>query len=342
MLRQKDRYAVGVVGATGAVGREMVAILHERGFPAERVRALASDRSLGRTVEFGRRDLDAEVLSPEVFDDLDIALFSAGAAVSRDVAPEAARLGCVVIDNSSAWRRDPDVPLVVPEVNAEELAHYARKGIVANPNCSTIQLVVALKPLADAAGLRRVTVATYQSLSGAGQRGMNELDRQSRALLNGLPAEPGEAPHPVAFNCVPRIGDVREDGFTEEEVKLVFETQRILGMPRLEVCPTAVRVPVFAGHGEAVTIETVEPLSPQEAREILADAHGVTVQDDPAADLYPTPQAAVGRDDVFVGRIRADLTRDDVLTLWIVADNLRKGAALNAVQIAELLVRVFG
>jgi len=338
MLEAKEAYTVGVVGATGAIGREIVEVLQQRSFPVGELRLFASERSLGETLEFRSRAIAVELLEPAVFEGVDLALFSAGADVSREMAPEAVVRGCTVVDNSSAWRNDPLVPLVVPEVNAHTLADYDEKGIVANPNCSTIQLVVALKPLADRVGLRRVVVTTFQSVSGAGQKGIDELSSQVRHLLNGLPAEPSAHPHQIAFNCLPHIGPFREDGYTEEEWKLVAETQRILELPTLEVCPTAVRVPVFCGHSEAVSIETTEPISADEAREVLAAAPGVEVIDDPASSGYPMPFHATKRDPVFVGRIRRDPFRPEVLNLWIAADNMRKGAALNAVQIAELLV----
>ncbi len=342
MLPDRERYRVGIVGATGAVGREMIAILEERSFPFEGLRLLASERSANQTIQVGRKERTIEATTPEVFDELDLALFSAGKAVSRELAPEAARRGCVVIDNSSAWRQDPAVPLVVPEVNPADLGWYDSKGIVANPNCSTIQLVVALKPLADAAGLRRVSVVTYQSVSGAGQKGIDELSDQVTALLNLREATPTVHPHQMAFNCIPQIGPFRDDGYTEEEWKLVAETRRILDLPELEVAPTAVRVPVFACHSEAVEVHTHEPLSVEEVREVLRAAPGVVVLDDPAQERYPMPFFATGKDEVFVGRIRRDPAREDVVHLFVVADNLRKGAALNAVQIAELLVERYG
>ena len=337
MLEAKQAYDIGVVGATGAVGREIVAILEQRRFPLGELRLLASERSLGETVLFGSRAMPVSVLEADSFEGLDIALFSAGAEVSREMATEATSRGCVVVDNSSAWRADPLVPLVVPEVNAHALALYGDKGIVANPNCSTIQMVVALKPIADLFGLRRVVVTTLQSVSGAGQKGIAELSLQVRQLMNAQPAEPSVHPHQIAFNCLPHIGAFRQDGFTEEEWKLVAETRRILELPDLEVCPTAVRVPVFCGHSESVTVETHEPLDMDQLRGALAAGPGIAVADDPSASVYPMPFLATGKDEVFVGRIRRDPFRDNVVTLWVVADNMRKGAALNAVQIAELL-----
>ena len=324
------------------MGREITQILHARSFPIEELTLLASSRSLGKTVEFGRRDLPVDELTPSSFEGLDLALFSAGAEVSREFAPLAAEAGCVVIDNSSAWRSDPDVPLVVPEINPDDLAYYERRGIVANPNCSTIQLVVVLHPLAEMVGLERVVVTTFQSVSGAGQKGIDELGDQVRALFSGQQLEVTVHPHQIAFNCIPQIGPFREDGYTEEEWKLVAESQRILGLPGLEVCPTAVRVPVFSGHAESVAVETIEPIGADEARELLGRAPGVKLLDDSAAAVYPMPYHATGKDEVFVGRIRRDPFRENVLNLWIAADNMRKGAALNAVQIAELLVESYG
>ncbi len=341
MLECKDRYAVGVVGATGAVGREMASILAERSFPVETLRLLASPESAGETVFVGREELAVEALTEAVFEELDIALFSAGAEVSRQMAPIAAEAGCVVIDNSSAWRADPDVPLVVPEVNPDRLADYAVRGIVANPNCSTIQMVVVLKPIADLAGLRRVVVTTYQSVSGAGQKGIDELSGQVRALLTSQPVERSVHPHQMAFNCIPHIGEFRDDGYTTEEWKLVEESRRILEMPHLEVAPTAVRVPVFGGHSEALAAETVEPVDPDEVRQALQAAPGVRLVDDPWRNDYPMPFHCTGKDEVFAGRIRRDPDRENVTHLWIAADNVRKGAALNAVQIAELLVEQY-
>jgi len=337
MLEVKQAYDVGVVGATGAIGRELVAILEQRKFPLGQLRLLASERSLGETVVYGNRALPVAVAEPDAFEGLDFALFSAGAEVSREMAPEATARGCVVVDNSSAWRADPLVPLVVPEVNPHALAEYGDKGIVANPNCSTIQMVVALAPIAELAGLRRVVVTTMQSVSGAGQKGIAELSGQVRQLMNAQPAEPSVHPHQIAFNCLPHIGAFREDGYTEEEWKLVAETRRILELPDLEVTPTAVRVPVFCGHSESVTVETHEPLDMAELRAALEAAPGIAVADDPSASIYPMPFLATGKDEVFVGRIRRDPFRENVVNLWIVADNMRKGAALNAVQIAEIL-----
>jgi aspartate-semialdehyde dehydrogenase len=338
MFERKSAYSVGVVGATGAVGREIVKTLKQREFPVGRLRLFASERSVGETVEFGRREIPVQALHPDVFEDLDLALFSAGAAVSLDMATEAADRGCVVVDNSSAWRGDPLVPLVVPEVNPDDLADFENRNIVANPNCSTIQMVVALKPIADKVGLRRVVVTTLQSVSGAGQKGIDELSSQVRQLFNGLPAQPTVHSHQMAFNCIPQIGAFREDGYTDEEWKLVAETRRLLGLPDLEVSPTAVRVPVFCGHAESIQVQTLEPISADEVRELLTASPGIEVLDEPGESVYPTPFGVTGKDAVRVGRIRKDPFQEDVLNLWVVADNMRKGAALNAVQILELLV----
>lgn len=330
------RYKVAVLGATGAVGREMLAVLEEQRFPASEVIALASARSVGEEVEFGNRKLKVRLAEPSAFDGVDIVLASAGSSVSKALLPEAVRRGCLCIDNSSAFRMDPEVPLVVPEVNPEALAGH--KGLVANPNCSTIQLVVAIAPLHAAAGLRRVVVSTYQSVSGAGKKGIDELSSQTIAMLNQRPFDVAVHHARVAFNAVPHIGTFLDSGFTDEEWKLVRETQKIMGLPDLRVAPTCVRVPVFAGHSESVALEFERPLSAAQARTILEAAPGVTVVDVPEEKRYPMPMDCAEKDDVFVGRIRADGSVENGLLLWVVADNLRKGAATNAVQIAQLAV----
>ncbi len=328
---------VAVVGATGAVGEAMLAVLAERRFPAEVV-ALASARSAGDLVAFG----DDEVLVQELagFDPagVDIALFSAGADVSKEFAPKFAAAGAVVVDNSSAFRRDPDVPLVVAEVNPEALEQRP-KGIVANPNCSTMQMLVALAPLHRAAGIERINVATYQSVSGTGRRALEELGRQTAALLNFQPADAEVYPVQIAFNVIPHGGDFCDNGYTTEEMKLVHETRRILGDDSIGVNATVVRVPVFYGHSEALHVETREKLTARQARELLQDAPGVEVVDEPRGGGYPTAVThASGHDPVYVGRIREDLSHPRGLSLWVVADNIRKGAALNAVQLAELVL----
>ncbi len=339
MNNSNRQFKVAVVGATGAVGEVMLSILAERGFPASEVIALASERSAGGTVDFGGEDLVVQDLAGFDPAGVGIALFSAGGDTSRQYAPRFAAAGAVVIDNSSAFRQDHDVPLVISEVNPEALRDRPR-GIVANPNCSTMQLLVALKPLHEAAGIRRITVATYQSVSGAGRSALEELGRQTGALLNFQDPDPQRFPVQIAFNLIPHIDEFQDNGYTREEMKLVWETRKILGDETIQVNPTAVRVPVFYGHSEAVAIETREKLTAAQARALLERAPGVQVVDERAAGGYPTPVThASGRDAVFVGRIREDLSHPHGLNLWIVADNIRKGAALNAVQLAELVAQ---
>jgi aspartate-semialdehyde dehydrogenase len=334
-------YKVAVAGATGAVGRQMVACLEERNFPVARLRPLASERSIGKTVTFRGREIPVEVLGPESFKGIDLALFSAGGSVSKEYAPIAAQAGAVVVDNSSAWRMDPDVPLVVPEVNPQDIALYKKTGIIANPNCSTIQMVVVLKPLHDAARIKRVVVSTYQAVSGTGQKAVEELADQVRALFNSQDIVKKVYPHRIAFNCLPHIDVFLENGYTKEEMKMVLETKKIMGDESIAVTATTVRVPVFYGHSESVNIETERKLTPAEAREILAKAPGVKVVDDPSKNEYPMPLDAAGQDLTLVGRIREDFSIKNGLNLWVVADNIRKGAATNAVQIAEILIRDF-
>lgn len=326
---------IAVVGATGAVGEAMLEILAERGFPATEVVALASERSAGDQVAFGKRSLTVRVLDDFDFSGTRIALFSPGAKVSAVHAPRAAAAGCVVIDNTSHFRRDPDVPLVVAEVNPEQIVHRPR-GIIANPNCSTMQMLVALAPIHRAVGISRINVATYQSVSGAGRSGLEELGRQTAAMLAFQSPEPKKFPLQIAFNLIPQIDDFLDNGYTKEEMKLVWETRKILGDETIEVNPTAVRVPVFYGHSEAVHIETREKLTAEAARELLAAAPGLVVVDELRPGGYATPVThAAGKDPVFVSRIREDISHPRGLAMWIVADNIRKGAALNAVQIAE-------
>jgi aspartate-semialdehyde dehydrogenase len=334
------RYDVAVVGATGVVGEAIFEVLAQRGFPVGKVHALASARSAGKRVAFADKQLKVEDLEGFDFSQVQIALFSAGAKVSAVHAPRAAASGCIAIDNTSHFRYDADIPLVVPEVNPEAIAGYKARGIIANPNCSTIQLVVALKPLMDAAGLERINVATYQSVSGAGRSAVEELGRQTAALLNGRPIEPKVWPKQIAFNVIPQIDSFQDNGYTREEMKVVWETRKILGQPELRVNCTAVRVPVFFGHSEAVHLETTRKLTAAEARRLLEGAPGVVVVDERVPGGYPTPVTeAANKDGVFVGRIREDLSHDRGLNLWVVSDNVRKGAALNAVQVAELLVK---
>lgn len=332
-------YRVAVVGATGAVGQQMVQCLEERQFPVGELRLLASERSLGRYLTYKNREIPVDVLTRDSFQGIDLALFSAGGSVSKEFAPIAAAAGAVVIDNSSAWRMDPEVPLVVPEVNPQDIALYKNKGIIANPNCSTIQMVVVLKPLHDAARIKRVVVSTYQAVSGTGQKAVEELADQVRALFNNQELPRKVYPHRIAFNCFPHIDVFLENGYTKEEMKMVNETRKIMGDDSIRVTATTVRVPIFYGHSESVNIETERKLTPEEARAILSQAPGVKVVDDPANNRYPMPLEAAGQDLTLVGRIREDFSIDHGLNLWIVADNIRKGAATNAVQIAEILIR---
>lgn len=336
MLKKKDKYIVAVVGATGVVGNEMVAILEERNFPIEHLRLFASERSEGKTIEFKGKAVPVEILGEKVFQGIDIALFSAGAERSKDFAPIAVKTGCVVVDNSSAWRMDSGVPLVVPEVNQQDLKWH--KGIIANPNCSTIQMVVVLKPIHNAARIKRVVVTTFQSVSGTGKKAMDELLHQTSDILNFKKVKSNIYPHQIAFNCLPHIDKFMKDGYTKEEHKMVNETIKILGDDSIRITATTVRVPVFRGHSESVNIETEKKLSPNEVRALLSAAPGIVVYDAPEKNLYPHPVDAVGRDEVYVGRIREDNSTENSTNLWVVSDNLRKGAALNAIQIAEKLI----
>ena len=330
---------VAVAGATGVVGRQMLETLEARNFPVSKIKLLASERSKGKQLPFKGEMIDVEVLSDDSFEGVDIALFSAGGGTSKRFAPSAAKAGAVVVDNSSAWRMDPEVPLVVPEVNAYDIAKH--KGIIANPNCSTIQMVVVLKPLHDAARIKRVVVSTYQAVSGAGIAAISELQDQSRALLEGKEYPPKVFPHQIAFNCIPQIPQsdaFGDNGYTSEEMKMVNETKKILGDDSVAVTATTVRVPVITGHSESVNVETEKKLTATEAKELLAKAPGVIVEDDLDAQKYPLATNAAGKYDTFVGRIREDISHPSALDMWIVSDNLLKGAALNAVQIAEKLI----
>ena len=337
MLKKKSGYVVAVVGATGAVGTEMIEVLEERKFPVTRLVPLASTRSAGGTVTFEGNEVPIEVLTKDSFVGVDIALFSAGADLSREFAPIAVKAGAVVIDNSAAWRMTPEVPLVVPEVNAHDIQWH--KGIIANPNCSTIQMVVALKPLHDKARIKRIVVTTFQSVSGTGKDAMDELMAECQDLLSFKSASPKVYPYQIAFNCLPQIDDFLPSGYTKEEMKMVHETRKIMGDQSIHVTATTVRVPVYVGHSEAVNIETERKLSANEARAILSTAPGVLLYDDPAHKIYPMPLEVAGKDEVYVGRVREDESIANGLNLWVVADNLRKGAALNAVQIAEHLAQ---
>ncbi|PZO78671.1 MAG: aspartate-semialdehyde dehydrogenase [Mesorhizobium amorphae] len=330
-------FKVAIAGATGNVGREMLNILEERGFPVSEVVALASRRSQGTEVSFGDKTLKVRNLETYDFSDTDICLMSAGGNVSKEWSPKIGRQGCVVIDNSSAWRYDAEVPLIVPEVNPDAIAGFSKKNIIANPNCSTAQLVVALKPLHDKARITRVVVATYQSVSGAGKEGMDELFTQTRAVFVADPVSNTKFTKRIAFNLIPHIDSFMEDGFTKEEWKMVAETKKMLD-PKIKLTATCVRVPVFIGHSEAVNIEFAEPITADEARDILREAPGCAVIDKHEDGGYITPLESAGEDATFISRIREDGTVENGLSMWIVSDNLRKGAALNAVQIAELLV----
>jgi len=337
------QYNVAVCGATGNVGRVMVRVLEERGFPVAKLKLLASERSAGKvSVPFNGEDLPVELLGIDSFKGVDLALFSAGASVSLKYGPVAWESGCVVVDNSSAWRMDPEVPLVVPEVNPQDIALYKTKGIIANPNCSTIQMVLVLKPIYDAAGIKRIVVSTYQSVSGTGWKAIVELEEQSRALMSG--ASPANIPckvypYQIAFNCLPQIDVFLENGYTKEEMKMVHETRKILGDQTIGVTATTVRVPVFRSHSESVNIETKKKITPAQVRELLSKMPGVRVVDDPSKNIYPLAIQAAGHDETLVGRIRADESVENGINLWVVADNIRKGAATNAVQIAEILIR---
>jgi aspartate-semialdehyde dehydrogenase len=334
-------FRVAVVGASGVVGETLIRVLEERDFPLAELFLLASERSLGRKLRFKNADLAVDNLATFDFRRAEIAFFSAGAAVSHEHAPRASAAGCIVIDNTSAFRYEDDVPLVVPEVNAEQIAQYANRGIIANPNCSTIQMVVALKPIYDVAGIERINVATYQAVSGAGRRAVEELAVQSAALLGGQgPVEARVIAKQIAFNCVPQIDVFQDNGYTREEMKMLWETQKIMADARIRLNATAVRVPVFFGHSQAVHLETRSKITAQQARAVLAKAPGIEVMDERCPGGYPTAATeAANRDTVYVGRIREDISIDRGLNLWLVADNVRKGAATNSIQIAEILVR---
>ncbi|MDD5411686.1 MAG: aspartate-semialdehyde dehydrogenase [Methylobacter sp.] len=333
-------YNVAVVGATGAVGQAMLSILEERNFPVGEVYALASSNSVGKRIPFKDRTLKVGDLATFDFSKVQIGLFSAGGSVSAEYAPKAAAAGCIVIDNTSHFRYDDDIPLVVPEVNPEKIADYKNRGIIANPNCSTIQMLVALKPIYDAVGIDRINVCTYQAVSGTGKKGIEEVVKQTSRLLNGQPIETNVYPKQIAFNVLPQIDVFMDNGYTKEEMKMVWETQKILGDDSVRVNATAVRVPVFYGHSEAVHIETRKKIDADTVRALLGKAPGVTVMDERKDGGYPTAVTeSSGNDDVFVGRIREDISHPQGIDMWVVGDNVRKGAALNSVQIAEVLVK---
>ena len=338
---KKEKYSIAVVGATGAVGNEMIKILEERKLPVGKLKLLASTRSAGSYIEFYNKDIKVEILDEDSFKGVDIGLFSAGGTVSEKFAPIAASAGCIVVDNTSAFRMDSQVPLVVPEVNPHAIAQYKKKGIIANPNCSTIQMVVALKPIHDVAGIKRIVVSTYQAVSGTGKKAIDELQDQTRDILSFQDVECNVYPHQIAFNCLPHIDIFLENAYTKEEMKMVNETRKILEDDSIRVTATTVRVPVFYSHSESVNIETEKKITADEVRNLLSQAPGVTVVDDPASARYPMAIDAAGKDDTFVGRIREDESIEKGINMWIVADNLRKGAALNAIKIAEILVKEY-
>jgi aspartate-semialdehyde dehydrogenase len=334
-------YHVAVVGATGAVGNEMIKVLEQRNFPVGRLTLLASERSKGRELAFRGKQVPLEVLTEDSFQGVEIGLFSAGGSISEKFAPIAARAGCVVVDNTSAFRMVPEIPLVVPEVNPDAIALYKNRGIIANPNCSTIQMVVALKPIHDAVRIKRVVVSTYQAVSGTGKKAIEELTLQTRALLNSEKPVVKVYPYQIAFNCLPHIDVFLDNGYTKEEMKMVNETKKIMSDPTIAVTATTVRVPVFYAHSESVNIETEKKITADEVRKLLAAAPGVKVVDDPSFKLYPLAIDAAGGDDTLVGRIREDESIPNGINMWVVADNIRKGAALNAVQIAEILIQKY-
>lgn len=331
-----QKYTVAVAGAMGAVGREMLKTLAQRNFPSSRVKALDIPENAGKKVPFGNAELTVETCEKQTFADVDIALFAVNADVSQRLAPEAVEMGAVVIDNSSAWRMDQNVPLVIPECNPNDLKRH--KGIIANPNCSTIIALVPLKPLHDYAGIKRIVAATYQAVSGAGIKGIEELTQQARDLIDGNPIKSVAFTHQIAFNLIPQIDYFEENGYTHEEMKMVQESRKILGMPNLAVSCTCVRVPVFRSHSEAITVETERELTPEKARELLSGAPGVKLYDDPSKSEYPMPKDTSNGDLVWVGRIRKDISAQNSLVFWCAGDQIRKGAALNAVQIAEILI----
>ncbi len=336
------KFNVAVVGATGAVGEQLLSILAQRDFPVDRIHALASSRSAGRKVGFAGEEIEVGDLAEFDFSNTQIGLFSAGAGISKEYAPKAAAQGCVVVDNTSQFRYEDDIPLVVPEANAGQIADYTSRGIIANPNCSTIQMVVALKPIHDAVGIERVNVATYQAVSGTGKEAIDELDQQTRNIIDGSSVNCEVYPKQIAFNALPHIDVFMDNGYTKEEMKMVWETRKILGDDSIQVNPTTVRIPVVNGHSEAVHLELKAPLSAEQAKQLLAGAPGIQVMDDRKDGGYPTAVTeGDGTDAVYVGRIREDISHPRGLNLWVVSDNLRKGAALNSIQIAEILVREY-
>ncbi|MDX1708380.1 MAG: aspartate-semialdehyde dehydrogenase [Desulfobacterales bacterium] len=335
----QKKFTIAVAGATGAVGNQMIRSLEEMDFPIQSVVFLASKRSAGRQLKFKGDLIDVQELKKDSFKGIDIALFSAGGGTSETFAPYAAKDGCVVVDNSSAWRMDPEVPLVVPEVNSHAVGQYTQKGIIANPNCSTIQMVVALHPIHQRFGIKRVVVSTYQAVSGTGKKAIDELFDQTRAMINFIGYQKSVYPHRIAFNCLPHIDQFMDNGYTKEEMKMVNETRKIMEDDTIAVTATTVRVPVFFGHSESVNIETKQPVSADEVKVLLENAPGVKVMDDPAQNVYPLATDAAGQDLTLVGRIRQDESIPNGINMWIVADNIRKGAATNTVQIAKILAK---
>ncbi len=338
---KKSKYNVAIAGATGVVGQEMIKILEERKFPVDKIKLLASERSAGQFLGFKGKALKVHLLSEETFEGMDIGLFSPGASVSAVYAPKAGKAGCIVIDNTSQFRMEPDVPLIVPEVNPKAIAEYKKRNIIANPNCSTIQMVVALKPIHDTVRIKRIVVSTYQAVSGAGREAMDELSDQVLAIYGQKEIKKKVFPYQIAFNCIPQIDILLDNGYTKEEMKMVNETRKIMGDNSIKITATTVRVPVFNSHSEAVNIETEKKITAKEVKELLSKAPGVKVMDDAKKLEYPMPINASERDEVFVGRIREDESIPNGINMWIVSDNLRKGAALNAVQIAEVLIREY-
>ncbi|MBW2041682.1 MAG: aspartate-semialdehyde dehydrogenase [Deltaproteobacteria bacterium] len=334
-------FSVAVAGATGAVGDQMIRCLEERQFPVKSLKALASKRSAGKRVRYKGETVLVEELTEDSFKGIDLALFSAGGSTSTRFAPHAAKDGCIVIDNSSAWRMDPEVPLVVPEVNPHAVSDYTRKGIIANPNCSTIQMVVALNPIHRRFGIKRIVVSTYQAVSGTGKKAIHELFDQTRDMIHFLDIKKDVYPHRIAFNCLPHIDAFLKNGYTKEEMKMVHETRKILEDTDIGVTATTIRVPVFFGHSESINVETDKPITPEEVKAVLGKAPGVKVVDDPSTNRYPMPIDAAGQDWTLVGRIRKDESIPNGINLWVVADNIRKGAATNAVQIAEILAEKY-
>jgi len=341
MSSENKKYNVAVAGATGAVGGAMLDVLERRNFPLDELRLLASERSVGKKLKFQDREIEVGLLSKDAFDGIDIALFSAGAARSLEFGPAAAAAGAVVVDNSSAFRMDDDIPLVVPEVNPHAIAQYKNRGIIANPNCSTIQMVVALKPIYDKAGIKRLVISTYQAVSGTGAKAIAELEQQVKDYAVGIPLKKEVYPHQIAFNCLPQIDSFLDTGYTKEEMKMVNETRKIFEDPSIGVTATAVRVPVFYGHSESVNIETREMITAAEVKELMKTAEGVKLVDEPSLSIYPLATDCAGKFETLVGRIREDDSIANGINLWVVADNILKGAALNAVQIAEIVAKDF-